>query len=140
MIDAASGVTRCHLIVAETDSKQALPVSCCAVSGSIAAGCGANVRVWDTVTFVLSADYSVIPAAANGGVSCLSFSADGSRLAVGTAIHHIYVWQLATDNLICVIESRAGCISSVDFSPDGNELVSGSDDGSCSVWTLPHTF
>jgi WD40 repeat protein len=71
-------------------------------------------------------------------VSALAFSRDGQMWVaysdffdVDRALHN---WSLKTEREISVFGSHLGEVSSLVFSPDGNLLISSSDDGTLLVW------
>ena len=73
-------------------------------------------------------------------VSCLAFSADGTRLVTGSWDQTAKVWDLrslrsgkqTTPSLI--LRGHMGIISGVAFSPDGRRLATASEDQSVRLW------
>ncbi|KAJ8482199.1 hypothetical protein ONZ45_g15035 [Pleurotus djamor] len=74
-------------------------------------------------------------------IHCLAFSRVGSRLAFDA--EPIKVWNSADDAVIELEDSRGS--RSLAWSPSGDWIVSGSDDGSVKIWSadrgkITHTF
>ena len=67
-------------------------------------------------------------------VTAISFSPDGSSLAVGSEGATIRLWDVGTGALEMTMRGHRGDIESVAFSPDGSFLVSSGDDGTARVW------
>lgn len=55
-------------------------------------------------------------------------------LAGGSKTGKLYVWELASGNLLCVKEAHYQAITAIKFSQCGTFLVSGSSDARCMVW------
>jgi len=74
-----------------------------------------------------------------GAITCLSFSPDGSQLAVGDSLRDIRVWDVASRTAIVegmwVYHSTS--ISCVTWAPSGRYVASGSLDEAIYVWTVP---
>ncbi|MDE0637655.1 MAG: hypothetical protein OXI43_17595 [Candidatus Poribacteria bacterium] len=71
-------------------------------------------------------------------VTTVSFNLDGSVLASGHRNGPIYLWDVATGNLMQTFRGHADAISSVSFSSDGLTIASTSKDGTarlCDVAT-----
>jgi WD40 repeat protein len=82
-----------------------------------------GIRLWDlqsqTVSRVLDGH--------TGPVRAMSFSADGSLLATGSADYTIRLWKMDTGEQIRVLWDHVDDVWSVDFSPDGSLLASAGD-------------
>jgi WD40 repeat protein len=61
----------------------------------------------------------------SGGVMCLGFSPDGSRLATGAEDRLLKVWDVQTGQELLTLRGHGGGLSAVCFSPDGRRLASG---------------
>ncbi|KZT60793.1 WD40 repeat-like protein [Calocera cornea HHB12733] len=59
---------------------------------------------------------------------CVSYSPDGKLLAMGNQEGHIYVCDSETTDLVSTYDSHAGCVRTLSWSQDSQELLSGSDD------------
>ena len=68
-------------------------------------------------------------------VESVSFSPDGSFLAVGTGGHMIHIWDLTLRQ--CVTSFReSSCVHALAYSPDGQFLVAGTDHSDIRVWNM----
>lgn len=65
---------------------------------------------------------------------CVSFSADGKRLAVGGADNVIRLWDVETGRQTLTIEQHADWVLALAFNPDGTRLASGGRDKSVRVF------
>ncbi|MCL2806061.1 MAG: WD40 repeat domain-containing protein, partial [Treponema sp.] len=97
------------------------------------------IVVWDTDLYRVEKDITGLNA-----ISSLAFSPDGKQFASSSYDGKITLWDVETWNEInsfVVVEiqnenrqvSRSACISSIEFSPDGKYLVSGSTDRNANV-------
>jgi RNA polymerase sigma factor (sigma-70 family) len=66
----------------------------------------------------------------------IAFSADGKRLAAG-GHWTIGVWNVGTEKAAWRFEGHRGAVKALAFSPDGQRLVSASDDSTALIWDLP---
>jgi WD40 repeat protein/DNA-binding SARP family transcriptional activator len=71
-----------------------------------------------------------------GAVTDLTFSANGSRLATGSADGTVRVWDPHSGEQLLVLRGHSAAVSSVSFSPDGSRVASASRDGTVRVWAL----
>jgi WD40 repeat protein/transcriptional regulator with XRE-family HTH domain len=69
-----------------------------------------------------------------GLIRSVSFSADGTLLAVGTGDAAIHVWRLHDYQSVGRLSSHTGYVESVAFAPHHMMLASGSADGTVRVW------
>ncbi|KAH6886722.1 WD40-repeat-containing domain protein [Coprinopsis sp. MPI-PUGE-AT-0042] len=73
----------------------------------------------------------------NHAANCVVFSPDGRFLAAGSNDDSIYVWDVATRNLVYKLkDAHRGSISTLAISPDGRHLASASVDRRIKIWKL----
>jgi WD40 repeat protein len=85
------------------------------------------------------------------GVLAIAFSPDGQLLATGNANCEIHLWRVSDcpsrsfsedsakgdHQRLLTLQGHTGWIRKVAFSPDGQTLVSSSEDGTIKLWNLP---
>lgn len=71
-------------------------------------------------------------------ITSLCFSVDSRYLASGLTgnDHLIRIWRVETFLLICELRGHTDDIDGLAFSPDGRNLLSGSEDGTVRVWNV----
>jgi dipeptidyl aminopeptidase/acylaminoacyl peptidase len=89
-----------------------------------------HAQVWDVSTGVPLGG----PVAHQRDISAAHFSADGSKLAVGTTRGEIRIWDARRGAPLTAPLVHPGWINSVRFSPDGAKLVSSSVEGTAMIW------
>jgi WD40 repeat protein len=55
-------------------------------------------------------------------------------LAAGSEDHYVILWDVFTGERLRTLEGHNGSVRSVAWSPDGQMLASGSDDGTVILW------
>jgi len=68
------------------------------------------------------------------GFHGVGFSPDGKRLAAGTSLGDIEIWDPDRRQRLTTLKGHAGGVKSLAFSPDGKRLVSGGNDKTIRVW------
>jgi WD40 repeat protein len=86
-----------------------------------------TVKVWDTTVLE-----SVVFRGHTGDVLSLSFSPDSRRLATGSLT--VKIWDAGSGQLLSTLPRQARRVTSLEFSPKGNYLVSVGDDKGVKVW------
>jgi WD40 repeat protein len=69
--------------------------------------------------------------------SGVAFDATGSRVAFGTLLGRVGVYSLATGRLEAEFRGLTNNVSSVAFSPDGQQVATASSDGQTLLWHVP---
>ncbi|OWK45633.1 WD40 repeat domain-containing protein [Fimbriiglobus ruber] len=87
------------------------------------------VCVWDLTTKQKSATFDY-------GVYAVAFDPTGRYLAGAGIGDRVYLWDLATEELVFELDGHQERINAVTFSPDGSYLVSGGDDTTVRVWDV----
>lgn len=101
----------------------------------IAAAGDVTVRVWDASSpprplTLQSPSLKTY----GGGVECLAFSPDGTRLVSGHDDHALRVWELPSGRPLHVIQGHTETIKCVAFSTDGRTIASAGADKTVRLW------
>jgi WD40 repeat protein/tetratricopeptide (TPR) repeat protein len=67
-------------------------------------------------------------------VSGVAFSAEGQRIASGSADQTVKAWDAQTGQQVLDLRGHTAPVTSVAFSPDGQRIASGSEDKTVKVW------
>lgn len=114
-------------------------------------GIDGNVKIWDAqVCFKFQTDSlarkegtpkltppeakHTLKAAHAGGVTSLSFSPDGKRLASAGADGTVKLWDVERAKQQATIEAHKGGVNAVAFAPDGESLASAGADKTFKIW------
>lgn len=68
------------------------------------------------------------------GVMAIAFAPDSKRLAVACCNNAIYIWDVTTMAQIAICQGHEAWVEAVGWSPDGTQVVSGSNDSTLRFW------
>jgi WD40 repeat protein len=85
-----------------------------------------RIRLWDATTLKELPQPKIDKGAKP---LCLAFSANGKRLAAGTASGALCIWNSAGGEPVLQIAGAGGRVSRVSFAPDGKTLATRGEDG-----------
>ncbi|MBD2067800.1 pentapeptide repeat-containing protein [Leptolyngbya sp. FACHB-671] len=71
-----------------------------------------------------------------GVPTSVDISPDGQVFAVGDINGFVYLWNVASHQLIATFEGHCGGVWAVAFSPDGTTLASGGNDATVRLWNV----
>jgi len=96
-----------------------------------------TIRLWDTETgqTVKELPIKKMP------LFAVSFSQDGQYIAYAYAANEdssIYIWNLNSNSLQCLLKGHESVTRSISFSHDGSSLVTASKDGTVRIWDISH--
>ena len=98
----------------------------------IVTGSGFLVSVWDAETGLER--MSLRHGGVLGGIWCVAYSPDGSRIASGAEDGKAKVWDAKTGLELHSLNGHTAGVASVAFSPDGRQLVTGAWDNTVRAW------
>jgi WD40 repeat protein len=92
-----------------------------------------NITLWQVSS---GKKISTINRYHQGWGSCLAFSPNGQTLAFteNTELYIIKLWDIKTRSEICILQQTLNSITSLDFSGNGQVLVSSYGNGTIKVW------
>ncbi len=64
------------------------------------------------------------------------FSRDGKLVVSGDADNNGYVWEVSSGQCVGVLKHHTGEITSIDLSPDGKQIATGSKDRTVCIWNI----
>jgi WD40 repeat protein len=70
----------------------------------------------------------------SGPVTCLAFTADGSRMVSGSKDKTLRIWDPITGRETYFLKGHQSAVTSVVFSADGHRLASAGEDGEIKIW------
>ncbi len=74
-----------------------------------------------------------------GDVNAVAWSPDGQLVACGTALGHVRIYDARTGQLKTLLWAHLGDVLALDWSNDGEWLVSGGEDGTACLWRVDGT-
>jgi WD40 repeat protein len=89
-----------------------------------------NVRVWRISDGTLEKTIEGPPSTSTD----IALSRDGRLLAVATADGVVYIWEWQTNKELAQLRRHVDAINSVQFSPEGNNIISASDDANVAIF------
>ena len=92
------------------------------------------IRVWDVTT----GDCLYQLAGHEKLVSCVFWSADGTKIVSGGRDGSIYVWDVATRQCLAQWKAHEEDVRSLYLTPDNSLLASGGEEKTIKVWALPN--
>ncbi|WP_337177143.1 WD40 repeat domain-containing protein [Paludisphaera sp.] len=96
------------------------------------------IKLWDVATGAIRAEYD---AERNRGQNRtfhdLSYSPDGSLIALGTSENVVEIWEVSPLRKRGELKGHTDYVRAVAFSPDGKTLGSASDDRTIRLWDVP---
>lgn len=69
-------------------------------------------------------------------INCLDISPNGSTLAIGRDRGDVILWDIKRKELIRIISGHQSTVTDIQFSPNGNLLLTTSRDGTARIWDL----
>lgn len=72
-----------------------------------------------------------------GVVNSMDFSPDDALLVSGTADNVVRIWDVGSASVIKELTGHTSQIFGVSFSPDGQNIASGANEGSILIWGIP---
>ncbi|MEL6880323.1 MAG: WD40 repeat domain-containing protein [Cyanobacteria bacterium J06607_10] len=75
----------------------------------------------------------------NGRVNDLVFTPNGQQLVTGSGAGNLRVWDVASGELISILQGESGRITSLAIDKAGTLVASGSSNGTLKVWQLSDT-
>jgi WD40 repeat protein/serine/threonine protein kinase len=105
-------------------------------SGRVAYGGGSKLAV---VNLQSSVDTGLEMEGVNRkNIVSVAISNDGKLLAAALDDHTIHIWDTATQNELMLLFGHDNTITDLQFTPDGNLLLSTSLDGTVRLWGIPN--
>jgi WD40 repeat protein len=102
--------------------------------GNYTSGAEGILRVFDIVTLSEEAHVNISPGFAPPWV--IAFSPGDDFIASGTACGAIQLWNASNLSNIATISGHHAQVTSIAFSSDGSQIVSGSEDGTVRIRTI----
>lgn len=97
----------------------------------ISGGADKTIHIWDAFSDEILQTYKMLSA-----VRAIAWSASNGFFAAGLTDGSLYLYQPFEPEPLYIFQGNGTAIRSLAWSPDGTALVSGSDNGSATVWHL----
>jgi WD40 repeat protein len=109
-------------------------------SGGLENNGDTRIELWNAQDFSFL-DYLDLKDATDGEIiTSIDFSMNGDVLVAGTSAQRIFIWDLATRELLGEpLTDLTGAVSRVRFTPDGRHLISLDSTPALRVWTIEDT-
>jgi WD40 repeat protein len=120
--DTATGIQASTVTIADEACGRAAAVAWSPGRHLLATGALKDVQVWDVAASQPSNTYEI---QGNGYVDSLTWSPDGSRLAIGTDGKLIHIWDPASDTHNVIPSGGPYLTTGAAWSPDGRYLAAG---------------
>jgi WD40 repeat protein len=102
--------------------------------GEYTSGTEGILHVFDTITLVKQAQVNISPGLTLSWA--IAFSPGGDLIASGTVSGAIQIWDARDLSSIATITGHHGQVTSIAFSSDGSQIVSGSEDNTVRIQTV----
>ena len=102
---------------------------------TIATGSGDTVHLWDVTTGKILTTFDTISNEHTLDTRIVKFSPDGRTLAA-SIYSSVHLWDVATGTLNSALKGHVDYVYSLNFSPDGSTIASGSRDGTVLLWEV----
>ena len=103
-----------------------------------------NVRQWDTETGEPLLSFTVLD---TGLLSTIAVHPEGHQIALGFGgeVNKVLLWDLEQGRIIYHLEGHSSFINALEYTSDGQQIISASADGTAKVWSTQtgqplHTF
>lgn len=128
--DASDG----HIITAYTGHHKFIRCLSWSPNGQYIASCeDTDLRIWNAFSgqhvFTFTAHPKTLV-----GMTSLSWSPDGTRIATGGGDNHVMVWNPYNGSAISTYTQQRNTINGLAWSPDGKRIASGSSDKTVHIW------
>jgi WD40 repeat protein len=66
----------------------------------------------------------------------VAFSSDGKTVVSGSADRTLRVWDVASGQILRILQGHTDAVRAIAYSPDGKLVASGSNDNTIRVWPI----
>jgi WD40 repeat protein len=88
-----------------------------------------NLRVWRILDGTLKQSVAGPPTNTD-----VAFSPNGKRVALATADAAVHIWEWQENHKLAVLRRHGDSINSIQFTPDGNNIITASDDSTVAIF------